>query len=214
MEGFNVKETIEVLENVSDKVPVWVFDRSTQKSYKVVSIDDDAFVHTDDSGAAPCVQFEFRSVEPVQKLQGSGMPQGIGTGLAFQVIVEDRHGARIELETIDSLNDLDSLIKDPMGEGETLILNVVPRPPKMVEMTDTELQNMLEALADIAYDCGRRNFRIPDSRANMQLMIDWAKDFHYLHRGRDWSDGMYIEMIEQYTADKITGYDGEVIKDE
>ncbi|RLD09299.1 MAG: hypothetical protein DRI44_08815 [Chlamydiae bacterium] len=66
-----------------------------------------------------------------------------------------------------------------------------------------ENQKLLETIADFAYISGRNNYFSGDSRADIQEIIYWAKDFEKKNEKTDWSCADYISEIEQYTVDKI-----------
>jgi len=66
-----------------------------------------------------------------------------------------------------------------------------------------ENQKLLETIADFAYISGRNNYFSGDSRADIQEIIYWAKDFEKKNENTNWDEVDYISEIEQYTVDKI-----------
>ena len=71
-------------------------------------------------------------------------------------------------------------------------------------MTEVELENHVEVLADIAYIAGEEGlFQDRDSRVVNRLIISWACEFARLHKDTDWSETDYLDIIYSFTGDKI-----------
>ena len=68
-------------------------------------------------------------------------------------------------------------------------------------MNDNE--DLLEALADIAYTAGIERYRVDDSRQIMTNLIEWAKEFDRLHQLTNWEDVDYIETVDKFTYGKL-----------
>jgi len=64
-------------------------------------------------------------------------------------------------------------------------------------------QKLLETIADFAYISGRNDYFSGDSRADIQEIICWAKDFEKKNEKTNWNIADYISEIEQYTHNKI-----------
>ena len=66
--------------------------------------------------------------------------------------------------------------------------------------------SLCEAVADIAYIAGEREYYSGNSRQDIHDFIHWAQEFEALHVNIEWginSDLEYIEAIEQFTHDKL-----------
>lgn len=75
-------------------------------------------------------------------------------------------------------------------------------------MTEEKIYSLCEAVADIAYIAGERNFSTGDSRADMAEFIFWAKEFEKRNEGVEWgvSEGEekdYIEAICEFANAKL-----------
>lgn len=66
-----------------------------------------------------------------------------------------------------------------------------------------EHENLIETVADFSYILGRSGYFSGDSRADIQEVIYWAKDFEIRNINTDWDKEDYISKIEKYTSDKI-----------
>lgn len=64
-------------------------------------------------------------------------------------------------------------------------------------------QKLLEAVADIAFYAGRKQFYSGDSRADVSEFIRWAKEFEHIHRHTDWDNTDYLLSIEEFTESRI-----------
>ena len=62
---------------------------------------------------------------------------------------------------------------------------------------------LFEAIADIAFMAGQKNFASGDSRADIAEFIGWAKEFEAMHEETNWDDEDYVSAIEAFTANKL-----------
>jgi len=62
---------------------------------------------------------------------------------------------------------------------------------------------LLEIVVDFAYIMGRNGYFSGDSRADIQEVIYWAREFEKKNRNTDWNEADYISEIEKYSEDKI-----------
>lgn len=68
-------------------------------------------------------------------------------------------------------------------------------------------QDYAEALVDIAYEAGTRNFRpTGNSRDIVDTMINWANEFTCKHKNTDWNETEYLDTIYEFTDKKISEY--------
>lgn len=65
-------------------------------------------------------------------------------------------------------------------------------------------QKLLEALADISYFAGQREYYTGDSRADILDFIWWAKEFEHIHRNTNWDSEDYMLAIELYSVAKLS----------
>ena len=69
-----------------------------------------------------------------------------------------------------------------------------------------ENQKLLETVADIAYILGRNNCFSGNSRADIQDILFWAKEFEKEHDNTELDKNDYISEIEQYSYRKINEF--------
>ena len=66
------------------------------------------------------------------------------------------------------------------------------------------LRDYAEALADIAYEAGKRRFRLSgNSRETIGTLIHWADEFSRRHKDTDWIDKEYLDEIYNFTEEKL-----------
>lgn len=66
------------------------------------------------------------------------------------------------------------------------------------------LRDYAEALADIAYEAGKRRFRLSgNSRETIGTLIHWADEFSRRHKNTDWIDKEYLDEIYNFTEEKL-----------
>jgi hypothetical protein len=65
-------------------------------------------------------------------------------------------------------------------------------------------QKILEALADISYFAGQREYYTGDSRADILDFIWWAKEFEHIHRNTNWDSEDYMLAIELFAEAKLS----------
>ncbi len=74
-------------------------------------------------------------------------------------------------------------------------------------MTEDQLYNYSEVLADITYEVGYHRLRINnDSRTIISEVIHWAKEFQEKHKHTDWAEVEYLDAIYAFTEEKIAQY--------
>jgi len=60
-----------------------------------------------------------------------------------------------------------------------------------------------ETIADLAYLAGVKQFYSGDSRADISMLISWAKEFEVTHKHTDWNVIDYMLEIESYVERRI-----------
>lgn len=66
------------------------------------------------------------------------------------------------------------------------------------------LRDYAEALADIAYEAGKRRLRLSgNSRETIGTLIHWADEFSRRHKDTDWIDKEYLDEIYNFTEEKL-----------
>ena len=66
------------------------------------------------------------------------------------------------------------------------------------------LYDYAEALADIAYEAGKRRLRLSgNSRETIGTLIHWADEFSRRHKDTDWIDKEYLDEIYNFTEEKL-----------
>lgn len=74
-------------------------------------------------------------------------------------------------------------------------------------MNDDQIYSLCEAVADIAFIAGEKNYYRGDSRKDISDFITWAKEFEEKYKNVEWGvDYDYIETIEKYVEGKLFGY--------
>lgn len=66
-----------------------------------------------------------------------------------------------------------------------------------------EEYKLFEAIADIAFMAGQKGFFSGDSRNDIAVFIDWAKEFENVHEDTNWDETDYQEAIEAFTGSKL-----------
>ncbi|MEQ9377064.1 MAG: hypothetical protein RIG68_17875 [Imperialibacter sp.] len=64
-------------------------------------------------------------------------------------------------------------------------------------------KKILEAIADIAYFAGAKNYSSGDSRLDASEFILWAEQFESLNSDANWDQRDYILEIEDFANAKI-----------
>ncbi|WGK68621.1 hypothetical protein P0082_09035 [Candidatus Haliotispira prima] len=64
-------------------------------------------------------------------------------------------------------------------------------------------QKLLETVADFAYILGKAGYFSGDSRADIQEIIYWAKNFEEKNKNTNWNKTDYILEIERYSTNKL-----------
>lgn len=70
-------------------------------------------------------------------------------------------------------------------------------------------EKLLETVADIAFNVGWERIdsaAFGGSRAMVQQMIAWAREFEQLHGGCDWCYCDYIDAIDEFTTKKLEAF--------
>lgn len=73
-------------------------------------------------------------------------------------------------------------------------------------MKKKSIQSLLESVADISQMAAHYGYYSGDSRADIQLFIDLAKEFERIHKNREWGvtdDKDYMEEIEKFALKKL-----------
>lgn len=71
-------------------------------------------------------------------------------------------------------------------------------------MTNDQIYSLCEAVADIAFIAGQKDYYSGDSRKDMADFIEWAKEFEEKHKGIEWGLDMdYIDSISEFAASKL-----------
>ena len=65
-------------------------------------------------------------------------------------------------------------------------------------------QNLLETVADIAYQAGSKGYYSGDSRADVINFVWWAKEFERIHEHTNWGEENYMLTLETFTDDKLS----------
>ena len=84
--------------------------------------------------------------------------------------------------------------------------DVATRAKALKEAFPAILKVSLESvIVDVAYIAGQANFHSGDSRADVDTMIKWAKEFHAALEQNDWavSETTYMEAVEAFTKHKL-----------
>lgn len=80
------------------------------------------------------------------------------------------------------------------------------------DMNEIMNQRVMESVADIAFNAGymlaKGDIQVEDSRAFVDQMIIWSKEFNNLHQHDEWQDFSYIEAIDEFAKTKILDYCG------
>lgn len=64
--------------------------------------------------------------------------------------------------------------------------------------------SLCEAVADIAYITGTKDYYGGDSREDIANFIAWAKEFEHIHRGVVWGEDLdYFDEIDKFISKKI-----------
>jgi hypothetical protein len=72
-------------------------------------------------------------------------------------------------------------------------------------MTD-EQYAINEAVADMSRLIFEHDRRPANSRMAIYLAIEWAQEFHLIHRGTNWIDFEYLDEVEQFFILKMNKY--------
>lgn len=84
--------------------------------------------------------------------------------------------------------------------------DVATRAKALKEAFPAILKVSLESvIVDVAYIAGKSNFHSGDSRADVDTMIAWAKEFHAAIAQNNWtvSEVTYIASVETFTKHKL-----------
>jgi len=71
---------------------------------------------------------------------------------------------------------------------------------------EKKVYSLCEAVADIAYIAGYKNYYGGDSREDIAKFIGWAEEFERLNDGKEWgvdTEEEYIEAIHNFAESKI-----------
>ena len=69
---------------------------------------------------------------------------------------------------------------------------------------NVSLRDYSETLVDIAYEVGRRQYRLSsNSRETVRTIIGWADEFSRRHENTDWSTIEYLDEIDNFTKEKL-----------
>ena len=69
---------------------------------------------------------------------------------------------------------------------------------------NVSLRDYSETLVDIAYEVGRRQYRLSsNSRETVRTIIGWADEFSRRHENTDWSTIEYLDEIDNFTEEKL-----------
>ena len=79
---------------------------------------------------------------------------------------------------------------------------------KQKKKTNKEkIYSLCEALADIAYIAGSRQYRSENSRQDIGDFIEWANEFEQKWKGKEWgaddTNDDYIDEITKFANEKI-----------
>ena len=66
-----------------------------------------------------------------------------------------------------------------------------------------ENKKMNEAIADISYIAGHRRYYSGNSRIDMSVFINWAKEFEDMNKYEVWEERDYMLEIEAFANQKI-----------
>lgn len=66
-----------------------------------------------------------------------------------------------------------------------------------------ESKKMNETIADISYIAGYRRFYSGNSRIDVSVFINWAKEFEEMNKNEVWEDRDYMIEIELFANQKI-----------
>lgn len=66
-----------------------------------------------------------------------------------------------------------------------------------------ENKKMNETIADISYIAGCRRYYSGDSRIDMSVFINWAKEFEEMNKNEVWENRDYMLEIELFANQKI-----------
>jgi hypothetical protein len=75
-----------------------------------------------------------------------------------------------------------------------------------IEMKKKKVYSLCEAVADIAFIAASQNYKTDDSRDKISQVIEWAKEFEYLHKNIEWGINSpldYLDSIYYFTIFKI-----------
>ncbi len=73
-------------------------------------------------------------------------------------------------------------------------------------MTNDKVYSLCEAVADIAYIAGEKNYTSSNSRKKIEDFIIWAKEFENIYGNMQWgvnSEVEYLDAIYYFTTYKI-----------
>ena len=71
-------------------------------------------------------------------------------------------------------------------------------------------QKLLEAVSDISFIAGEKNFFSGNSREDVYTFIQWAKEFVKENSKTYWHEVDYIESITKFTENKLSAFLGEL----
>lgn len=66
-----------------------------------------------------------------------------------------------------------------------------------------EDNKLFESIADIAFIAGQKGFFSGDSRADIDQIISWAKEFEAVNEDTDWDDVDYKDTVEAFALTKL-----------
>jgi hypothetical protein len=69
-----------------------------------------------------------------------------------------------------------------------------------------KVYSLCEAVADIAFIAGRKDYYSGDSRQNIANFILWAKEFEQIYKDVEWgvnSNEEYIDAIQNFAESKM-----------
>lgn len=79
---------------------------------------------------------------------------------------------------------------------------------------ETSLYNYAEALVDIAYEAGTREFcASKNSRDTTSTIITWANQFTRSHKNTDWNEVDYLESVYQFFDSKFKAHNTAITDD-
>lgn len=73
-------------------------------------------------------------------------------------------------------------------------------------MKKKKVYSLCEAVADISFIAAEQNYKTDNSREKIDQVIEWAKQFEYLHKNIEWGINSpldYLDSIYYFTIFKV-----------